>query len=766
MSPDFRPGDGPGREAQRANHYHDHTFFRKGGGVILEPDDLAEGAGDLYFLDRNNNPLSPDGQVFLELQRPELPDGWFPYLGTAPSGVSGPTKQASSPLPIDRPGFLANQPVFQGDPPPSNNDPGAAALPRPEAPILVPEPAGIEGYPTSTVTSPFFVALSYAKRRGPQVIAHTELSPAVIVPPNDYGQSIRAILYEDIPDVVTHLGVWLTEPGTSTADTPGPFRLQREVSVEYYNPGTYDLTGPYRYGKKIPEANETRLSSPGGAAGLSFRRVTKAAKPGQFRAAVVWADENGESLPGAHSSIVTVNTDSYYDEFDDEGNITESTMGRGELEVPRPANPPPGATGWRVYIHNEGQWGAVYRSLTQDGNERPLPLTVSSVRTGGWSAAGDNEHTQRQTDFIVSRELPVENTSGIEDPEEDLEQPVVFGIVRPPAGTYYGRITETVRGKESIPSAIASVTVTSNEIPRVIRQDAVNRIPNSDNVEVGANGLPLDHVITAPEGGAFVAASDPVLVLSTVPGHETATYSSATRWVRVNRDGKARFGILVGADNPRQGTFQGSCEIVVEERNRQGNVTETVLHSLSAVGDRHERIVYEAHSHGFPGPKWRNDTEEARIVIRFAGAIKNLMVRIRFRRLYFGGHQPHGIDHILARFRPPDASGGGGPVDPPPPPDPEPPILPPGTEVDAQVPEEDPPVYEPLPGITPALVVWPEPDRPRSTGVPYEATHTFETALPTGWASSISGATLTRETTPTITPLVGTYSLRAYKGTP
>ncbi len=758
--PQFSPG--LHNVADRANHLHEDTFFRKDGTVINAPEDLAEGAGDLFFLDRNNNPLSPDGQTFLELQAPENPDGWFPYLGTSPSGVSGPTKQSASPLPIDRTGFLANQPIFQGDPPPSQNDPGAAKLPRPETPILVAETVGIEGYTESTESNPFFLAFSYGKGRG-SIVAHSGLSPVVKVPANDNGQSIRAILYEDIPESVTHLGVWLTEPGTSSAATPGVFRLQREVQVEHYNPGTYDLTGPYRYGKKVPAANETRLTSPGSAS-LSFRRITKAAKPGQFVAKVVWADENGESLPGGYSSTVTVNTDSYYDEFDDDGNLTESTMGRGELQIPRPSNPPPGATGWRAYVHNEGQWHAVYLSLTQEGNERPLPLNISSVSTGGWSGAGSNEHTQRQHTFLVSRELPTENTSGLEDPEEDLEQPVVFGVVRPPAGTYYGRVTETVRGKESIPSGIASVTITGNEIPRVIRVDAVNRIPNSDNIEVGADGLPLDQETTAPEGGAFVEASDPTLVLQTVPGEETATYESRTRAVKVRNNETARVGIRLSADNPRQGTFQGTVEIVLEELDAQGNVTSTVLETLSAVGDTGYREVIYRHDHGgFGGTKWQSDTERASLLIRFAGATKNLTVRIRYRRLFFGGHRPHGKDKILTRFFPPDTDGDTDvepPIDPPPPPDPDPPVLPPGTEVDAQVPEEDPPIYEPLPAAEPALVVWPEPDRPRSAGVLYEEMHTFESALPDGWEQSVSGATLTRETG---SVLSGTYSLRSYK---
>lgn len=727
------------------------------------PDDLLEGAGDLTVLDRHNNPLGPDGTTAFELIQPESPDGWYPYLGTAAQGTSGPTKQAAAPLPISRPSFLGNQPLIQGDLPPSLLV--AAKIPRPEKPILVAETVGIEGFPAGPATSPYFVAHTFVKGG-----RHSLLSPFRLVPPVSNGQSIRDYLPEQIPEGVTHIGVWVTEPGKSMPDTPGPAYLQREVDVSRYNPGFYDLTGPFRYDKPATTLNETVLSRPS-PIDLMFVQAAKACKAGTYYARATWSDANGETLASDSTGSVFVPLSSSY--TDDEGN---PLAGSGYLRIFRPQIPPPGATGWRPYLFVEGQYHAVYDSFTGRGNETPYPLDQRIVQTTGWSSATDNKWSTNEVVFITQRSLPAENTTGIENPTEAAEEPVALGIVRPPAGTYYAGVTETLRGAESVMSEVSSITISANQIPRIIRRDHVNLLPNGDNTEVGSDGLPLDQTAVITNGTVTVDGADLVLTAQDATGVAT-TPSSTTRAADVSVTRTYHGEVHLVFENPPSGSLSGSVEVVLEEITTGGAVTQTVLGTTSSVGEVIiSKVVYPTGTTGLPGGSvtWQATTFQARILVRFVGTSpKNARVRIRNRQLYPHRHVPRrntrearrrkqeqslpGFVPKVGQISVPKAPGSV----PPDIPHPGPSELPPGSETDAIPPPVSPPVSEPLPGASPALVVWPAPDRPSGTGTTLETKHTFESAMPTGWAQvTVGQGGISRQTTSSLT---GSGFLRSLK---
>lgn len=765
----------PSKEADRRLHAFDNARPRKGGDVINAPDDLLEGAGDMVVLDKYGNPVGAANSPAFELVSPETPDGWYPYLGTAPQGVNSPTKQADSPLPIGRHSWMGSQPIIPGDLPPSLLV--AAKLARPEAPILVAEPVGTEGYTAASATSPFFVELSYMKngRHGP-------LSPATVVPPVANGQSIRVYLPDQIPKDVDHVGIWLTEPGTSTASTPGRFRLQREVEVSQFNPKTYDLTGPYRMGKLVPDTNETQLPQ-GNLLDFAFNSASRPCRPGTFVALHTWTDKNGESLPGPATGEVIVTASSIYS--DDQGN---PVAGSGLLRITLRATPPPDATGWRPYVYLEGQWHAVWDSYNNWGNEVPYPLEQTSVVTTGWSSASDNAFVKNERVFLTQRDYPSTNTTGIEGPTDAPNTPAVFGAPRPPADTYYAFITETLRGRETIRSPISDpLAISSNQIPRIIRRDHVNLTPNHDNTEIGQNGLPLDQTIVTTNGSAKMDGSDLVLTAQDPSGTAT-TPSSTTRATDVDVSKLHFVEVELEFENPPTGTLSGSAEAVLEELSASG-VTQTSIGTTNVVGEIiFAKPIYPAGSTGLPAGSlvWHAGTTQYRILVRFlAGSPKNATVRVKRRPLYPHGHKPrrnHPERRRRKRIRPvyPPGTPGPPPSPPPPQPPPEPPPdlpvdihlaapepppepgeLPPGSEVDAIPPPVAPDIYEPLPGVSPALVAWPVPDRPSSSGTALEFKHDFDTAMPPNWIQATAGqATLSRVTG---SSLVGSGYLRSLK---
>lgn len=560
----------PRSDADRAQQLYINTRSRKGGQATLLPDDLLEGGGDLLEIDSEGQPIGADGTPVLTLVRPDIADGWHAYLGTAAEGVNGPTKQTSSELPINRNSFMANQLLIRGDLPPS--DLAAAKIQRPEAPLLVADAVGIEGYAASTATFPYFVYYTYARN-----LRHGSLSPPTLVPPVANGQSMRVTLPTDIPVGVTHIGIWLTEPGTSIATAPGPAYLQREVDVSLYNPGTYELTGPFRFEKPAPAQNETLLPN---AAKPTLRLSAdgKASRPGTYEAVIVWTDQNGEGLPSPPSQSVTIIPSN---EYTDEKGLPIAGFG-GQIVI-RPTDVPESATGWRPYIYVDGQWNAVYDSYRGWGNEVPYPVSISAVAFTGWGSTTDSQWSQDERVFLVSRNIPTTNTSGIFSPTEPLEQPVVFGASRLPAGTYYAGVTETVRGRESVLSPTTSATISANQTPRIVRRDHVNLIPNGEHLEIGADGRPLDRVYVLTGGTITGAGGNLVMQTSASTSSTTPSASTLPATIDPTQGGYVEVHMIAAA--PPVGVFQGSVETVLREISATGVITETVIGSLSSVGE-------------------------------------------------------------------------------------------------------------------------------------------------------------------------------------
>lgn len=709
------PVNSPKTPRDRAEGQNVNTHPRANGDLILTPDDIFEGQGNFTFVDEEGN---PEG---FRLGQPPERDGWHVYEGEDPEKT---TRQTTAPLPVDRPSFLFSQPSVRGHAPPTKQI--AAKVPRPSAPRVTKEKAERAGYPASTPERPFFFAWTIAERIGNRFV-HTQLSPFTACEPNGNGQGFRIPLPPR--EMGEFAGLWLTEPGTSSADRAGPVREQGVVRIRDFASGYYDLSGPYRYNARLtPSRNETELAAPGQAR-FRFEKEQAACRPGIFRCAASFATERGEGPMGPYSGPLTIASSDYYREDENE----ENPPGYGRFRVYRPTTQR-GAAGWYAYVETSGQVYRVYNKTTGQGLTKPLPLSWTYIESAGWE--GSEKYGQNDTNLLASASLTEENTSGLSAPDSAPETPTAFGAVLPEPGRRFLRVTDTYRGKQSLPSESVRVDLGVGQVMRVVYRSPVNAIPNASYVETDPDDLPFDHVINAPSDSSGRSAARVVsgeMVMEVLPGQENAEYEERTAFVEVDTSEEWSVGSEFAVEQPETGEMGGVFESVLVEEDEAGEVlAETVLYSTGEAGE-HEYYVElppseEMQAAAFPGFSWNPQTFAVRLVHRILGGTKNMRTRMRRKQLK---------DHP-GRPRPAKPAKPDKPRRPPKP-DPEAPLPGGGHTV------VTPPPAPPDPPAPPQAEIRPvnEPDRPRSEGEILEDLEGFLNGIPAGWqADASAGATV------------------------
>lgn len=697
------PEVGINTPAERAKGISINMHPRLNGDHILTPDDILEGDGNL----NTNDDGGARGYQFLTV---ENPIGWNVYVGTDPGAT---TKQNSAILPASRSSWVGNQPVINGSPAPDASTPGLAQIPKPATPQIKTIATSSGGYGVTTATRPNWYAYSLS----PDGVYHTPLSPDVSFT-NGQGQSLTVTLPTDAPKGIRYIGLWLPEPGTSTAAGPGPMRLQRLIDLQVYSALTYDLTGPFRFGREAPITNETEIPITATPQGYLVGGGTL--QPGFYFFAVTFTNERGESLPWDRQSSGPA---PYF-------------FPNQHLNLYRPTAPP-GATGWHLYItkiETEAQGGKnvtgrAYYRYTREGLDYPFPISRTYVPVYGTVT----ENVDPSGWDIGAHALPTQNTTGIAAPSSAPPAPVATGASFPPPDTYYVRVTkELADGSESLPSDAASVSLDDSHLMRVIQPPAVNIIINGEFLEVDSSGLPLDHTFVTTGGAARMEAG--AVVLETSASTSGTTPSMISDPVRVNPLQASYIDASFSVENPPAGTYAGSVELVLRELNASGTPTDTVLYTATAPG------TFEAHQtiapSGSGGIAFHSGTVTTQLLWRFTGTptTKNARLRIvRHRQKGYG--QP---DRVLppAVYELP-AISTTWPPSLPPPSSPTPPGAgtppPPGGGGHITPPYTPPSLPEPSAALT--LAPLGAPDRPSSAGTVLESVD-FESGLPAGWTQS------------------------------
>lgn len=681
------------------------------GDMILTPDDLLRGAGDFVRVDSDG---SPEGWT---LGKPENPDGRHVYVGLTPDAC---TRQTLRPIAHDQPTHLVNYELVEGAPAPDPTTPLLAEIPTPLAPRLGAVDATREGYPGSNPLTPYWYAWAFVDRYGNL----TKASDPVFFHLQN-GQSVRVPLPPEdaVPDGIHLVALLLSEPNRSRTYRPGPMRVQRVIDLRLYELPTYDLTGPYRNrGDLAPQANQTKIYATR-APGIERTSRPAGARVGEFVARIRWTDRWGQTMPGSVSRTVTIPLDERYTVRDKDGGV-EFLAGRGSIRITRP-EAPEGATGWRVDVYAkpthvdagyEAGWRRVEHKLLGYGGATPFPLGIRTIETAGWSGS-EKYYAANDACVLVdgTQDEARENTTGFPNPEGVPETPEAFGNSRPDADRYYVRVTDTVRGVESLPSAAATVEIADDQIIRVRFLNHHNRVTNPIFVEQDPDGLPVGWKVAQNSGSAKVEGQELVLSTPDVLASGTATAETDNSPVdpSVETRIESEFEVLA----PEQGAFAGSLEVVLRQYDASGasSAPDAVIAAIAEIGEQIVEATIGAVGSNAATSLVAQTTDVA-ILYRYAGASRNHQARLRYTGVRQQDHKPR---RPRRRKRPPQSR--------------------PGRPIAGSAPERTVVSDPPEPVRTPQARPVPEPDRPRSTGA-VEASVNFDAGVPADYAVVQTGA--------------------------
>lgn len=313
----------------------------------------------------------------------------------------------------------------------------------------------------------------------------------------------------------------------------------------------------------------------------------------------------------------------------------------------------------------------------------------------------DGPDTGPPPKLVIDYKLP------LDPPDSEPDPPRVFGASRPPPGLKYVRVVDRLGNRRSKASEIQTIDIASDEILRIIRRDHTNLLANGDNIELDAVGLPLDHTVVTTGGTARVEGRE--LVLETLSAQSGTTPSDALDPVAVDRTVEHAAWGWLKVREPRSGTKTGSVDVVLRELNGAGTVTDTVLFTYTEPGEyEYHRTLSPVGTTGGGVLAWQSGTVSAGLVIRFAGASKNL--HARSSRVILKDHKH--------KFRwenePPDTQEH----------------RPPGSQQQIG----NSPTVAPPPFTYP----FPAPDRPKLVGTLRESAD-FEAGMPAGWTQTTTG---------------------------
>lgn len=658
------------------------------GGLGLMPQDILKGAGNFLVIDAEKNPQG------LKLGQPPRLVSRKLLMGTSPDGV---TQQNTSPISVAETSYVMNGPLVDGEVPPDVLMVGAIA--QPEAPTIQAISAEKAGLPASTPEKPYWITYSFMRGTG-----HSALAPAIKVPLVAEGQSLRLTLPDKAPVGTTHIGVWLSQPGTSTASTIGQMRLQATYQFSAYGGHEVEITGSFKYDTN--RSGQTSLGVPG-PPDFQHQSTRNPLRTGTYFFAITAANSGGESLPSRTSGPLIVTADPLYG--------IENPAGRGQIQLTRPTLPG-GASGWYVYVLHDGTWYTLHHTISGFGSTKPFPSSWDNVTFGGWTGA---EVYGKQDNFLLSvRDAPpVQDASDLEPPDSPLTTVSVFGASHPGPGRYYARVIDVAEnGEESPMSPPASIDLAQDEVMRIVFANPLNRLPNGTLAEKGADGLPLGYTILNTGAAGGVNLENGELIIETNGPQSGDTPIIETDLVSVNPNQEWSTGATLRVDYPRTGAIQGSFEAVLRELDGSGGATETILKNANLVGEH--RFYQVVSPSGFPGVAWQSDTVSAQLVYRFSGSTKNMVVYISRQEL----------KDFAYSFRRREEGGANQPSNPNPAPET---TANPGGSVAVEP--------SPTPETTPETITQTGPDRPLSDGV-VEETQGFSSL--TGWTQDASGATI------------------------
>ncbi len=571
--------------------------------LFLTPDNLLRDTGD----PRNIDP----GVTGHE-------DGFHVYLGFSWQDM---VRQTLSALPLSRSTFFAAIFDSSGHAPPVGIPPLAKAIGIPLAPILKDVAVTGGGYKLGA----HLVSYTGVDAAG----KHTLLAPTTDVHVDVNGEYVSVPFPQNISAAYSGVGVWFNDPGSAT------LYLQRVVDLSRGRPATYELTGPMRYDKLPPSANETYLGK------SRSPEVDKDSAPYTLRAgnySLYKTDVTraGENLP---SSAVTYSRSS---------NAASSAL------YVYPKDRPPSAVGWFCYaLQKDGRAYVVHP--VNSSPEKPLSYNQMAQVYSYDPTTWPKDASGNPVGWTVTpRALPLVDASGLPNPNDPVDPPTTYGgsglHVEATVKTLRAAFTFTQGGVEGPRSLAGAISIAANRAARVIAPKRVNRLRNSQQAEFDPTGVPSDLVVVTANG--TVTHEPGRTTLTTAIGTSTGTTPSlATSPVTLDRTLDYRPAGLIEVSD----WLAGRVEAVLQEYSG-AEVTGTLLRetilsfetgNLDISGDGAEeywRTILASENF------WHASTVSWRILHRFAGADKRLSMRIANLAAFPHEHRPIKFERTAARL--------------------------------------------------------------------------------------------------------------------
>lgn len=695
----------------RAQHMLSGTVYDLDGDVMLE-------ATNLFFnwpfkdIDLDDN---PEGLV---VGMPETPDEMVlyiskPALGATSTNSSYRSETAAASTLASQAAFSIDDEFLTGDAPwvPGNAPPGASTA----APIAPPTGYRIVTVPKSKVgfrQGTYYLAFSFFDKKK----RSTPLSAFSKVDITSDGQQIKVTTPSSIPDGAKRLGVWLSERDKG----PGTARLQMLVKLGGYIEESFVLKGPYRTRKPGPADNRTRPPKPKKPK-LKKARGHGLGRSGVYTAEVVFVDEDGlESEPSELSDPVVVTDgeaqdyvhlavewgdasgadDAHYrvyvyrDGDEDVRYLLEDRSTQGGSGAPHKSYKRPTFSGRSSEESDAGERHVLSRMRHQYRRLRlqvhDLSKRVRAQEAGPRSGSRDESRSSASKDgFDGGSTQRKKRSSGgggsggsatsekepLEAPDEAPEA-IVIGSAKletRPTGTTYYWVTfgYSVRGQAGPTAPADRVALAPGETVRLIPEDPVNALRNSQFRDIDADGYPegwgFQGVGGVGVGQGSFSLGEGVISLTTngprLPSASPAVWGNFS----VNRSRDYVIGGTISCE-----LNQGVAHVYVEEYSDDEATTLvtggsfTLLKEVSAPsGSVDFSMRFGPTADAALGVKgWNDQTQAARVTVRFynaaSQAVANRDGTIDVIELYASPH-----DRRLRRYTDPEDYRETAEPDPP-----------------------------------------------------------------------------------------------------
>lgn len=124
-----------------------------------------------------------------------------------------------------------------------------------------------------------------------------------------------------------------------------------------------------------------------------------------------------------------------------------------------------------------------------------------------------NKHENRHFWLLAPADPPTEDSTGIENPDGEIDPPIPVGLGRPGPGTWYVSYGRRFDGKPTQTAPPRKITIAADEVIELRFPPRVNRINNALYGQLNQKGIPTNWTFTKGDTTAYTAKDGDIEVL-------------------------------------------------------------------------------------------------------------------------------------------------------------------------------------------------------------------------------------------------------------